>query len=83
MPNWRHAAVLDVTGIGDNDYGVIASFAFLHRSGLNLTTTYGKSNTDTHCHRIKMGYLPQRFDIGPTAFSVEYCENADRLASGG
>ena len=82
IPNWRYAAVLDVTGIGDNDYALMASLAFLHSSGLNLTTTHGKSNADTHYYYIKMGYLQNYFSMGATAFSVEYYNNGDWITPG-
>ena len=82
VPNWRYAAVLDVTGIGENDYAVMASLAFLHSSGLNLTTTHGKSNADDHYYYIKMGYLQKYFSMGATAFSVEYYNNGDWITSG-
>jgi hypothetical protein len=82
IPNWRYAAVLDVTGIGDNDYAVVASLAFLHSSGVNLTTTHGKSDTDAHYYFIKMGYLQNYLSMGPTAFSVEYYNNGDWITPG-
>jgi hypothetical protein len=82
IPNWRYAAVLDVTGIGDNDYAVMASLAFLHSSGVNLTTTHGKSDTDAHYYFIKMGYLQNYLSMGPTAFSVEYYNNGDWITPG-
>jgi len=82
IPNWRYAAVLDVTGIGDNDYAVMASLAFLHSSGVNFTTTHGKSNIDTHYYYIKMGYLQNYLSMGPTAFSVEYYNNGDWITPG-
>jgi hypothetical protein len=60
----------------------MASLAFLHSSGLNLTTTHGKSNADDHYYYIKMGYLQKYFSMGATAFSVEYYNNGDWITSG-
>lgn len=82
IPNWRYAAVLDVTGIGDNDYAAKASFAFMHSSGINLTTTHAKSDVETHYYYIKMGYLQNIFALGATAFSVEYYNNGDFVQPG-
>jgi hypothetical protein len=48
IPNWRYAAVLDITGIGDSEYAVMASLAFTHSSGLNFTTTQAKADNDSH-----------------------------------
>jgi hypothetical protein len=82
IPNWRYDVVLDVTSIGEDDYAAMASFAFLHSSGLNLTTTHAKSNADAHYYFIKMGFLQNRLPIGPTAFSVEYYNNGDWVVPG-
>jgi hypothetical protein len=82
IPNWRYDVVLDVTGLGDDEYAGMLSLSFLHSSGLNLTTTHGKSTEENHYYFIKMGYLQDRFAIGPTAFSVEYYNNGDWVLPG-
>lgn len=82
IPNWRYAAVLDITGIGDNEYAVMASLAFMHSSGLNFTTTQAKSQNDKHYYYIKMGYLQNVLSMGPTAFSVEWYNNGDWIVQG-
>ena len=71
LPNWRYAAVPDITGIGDSEYAVMASLALPHSSGLNFTTTQAKADNDNHYYCIKMSCLQNCFAMGPSAFSVE------------
>jgi len=79
--NWIYSASLSITGLGDNEYGGIASFAYLHKpSGINVTFTGTHSTTDQHYFFFKGGIVRQFFAIGSTALSVDWYNNGNWAA---
>jgi hypothetical protein len=79
--NWVYSAALSVTGIGDDEYAGIASFAYLHKpSGINVTFTGTHSTTDQHYFFFKGGIVRQIFPIGATALSVDWYNNGNWAA---
>lgn len=79
--NWVYSASLSITGLGDNEYAGIASFAYIHKaSGINVTFTGTYSTTDQHDHCFKGGIVRQIFAIGSTALSVDWYNNGNWAA---
>jgi hypothetical protein len=79
--NWIYSASLSVTGLGDDEYAGIASFAYLHKpSGINVTFTGTHSTTDQHYFFFKGGVVRQIFSIGATALSVDWYNNGNWAA---
>jgi hypothetical protein len=79
--NWIYSASLSITGIGDDEYAGIASFAYLHKpSGINVTFTGTHSTTDQHYFFFKGGIVRQIFAIGSTALSVDWYNNGNWAA---
>jgi hypothetical protein len=74
--DWSCSSFVSITGIGDNEYAGIASFASLRKaSGISVAFTGPPSATDQPYFFFRRGFVRLVFAIGTTALLVDCNKN--------